>query len=646
MELKTCQAVRVATHRALEARERLLQEYPAWSSWRQQAHALKAKVMARLPDYLDLLAKRVQEWGGQVLWAKDAAEARAHILAVAKRHGAKKVVKSKSMTTEEIKLNPALQDAGLTVTETDLGEFLIQLAGQPPSHLTAPALHLDRYQIGSLLKEHLGLSCPPDPRALTSAASQYLRPCYAQADLGITGINFAAAEDGILIMIENEGNLRQSACRPPVHLALMGLEKLLPTLPDVEVCLRLLPASATGQRLTALVHFLKGIKSGPRGDQVFYLVILDNGRRRLAAHPDLQEGLFCLRCGACLNICPIFQLGSAHLYQRVYPGAIGILLANYLAPLGDISDLCTQCGACGDICPVAIDLPEKILPVRRQSSLFRRVRALSRLAGGILARPARYRLLDATLRRWSARLAASCPAAFVDFALSPESFHQQMRHFGRPLNGTIDPVHTPDHESGGGRGVIRRSGDNKAGKGLPKELPFSSTNLVPSLELLRERLQTVNGVLLQAADSSELACLLAQGTTSPLWLEDHPWLRAAAPIMTAQGVGVCFPESEWAPEADTVVTIALGAVPELGAVLAPDGGSPNSWLPFQARRHIVIVPHDQAGLTLSQALKRTAEAETPLITWLTGPTRTADIEKALLLGAQGPAEMKVVIYSP
>ena len=211
------------------------------------------------------------------------------------------------------------------------------MAGHPPAHLTAPALHLDRRQIAAIFQEHLGKACPADPVALTRMATDYLQPHFWQADMGITGVNFAAA-DGTLVFLENESNLRLTATLPPVQVAIMGVEKVIPALTDVEVFLRLLPASATGQRLTALVHFLRGRKFQPRGTQAFYLILLDNGRRRLAQDPEFREALYCLRCGACLNICPVFQLRAAHLYRRVYPGAIGILLAPHLKPAGDLSD--------------------------------------------------------------------------------------------------------------------------------------------------------------------------------------------------------------------------------------------------------------------------------------------------------------------
>ena len=363
-------AVRAAAHRALAARDLLLAGYPLWETWRHQARASKTEAVARLDELLDALERAVTAWGGRVLRARDAAQARQLILDVAREHGVKTVVKAKSMTTEEIGLNPALVAAGLQVMETDLGEFIVQLAGHPPAHLTAPALHLNRHQIADLFAAHLGLRSPAEPEALARLATAYIKPHFFEAQMGITGVNFATPE-GTLVLLENESNLRFTATLPKVHLAVMGLEKIIPHLSDVEPMLRLLPASATGQRLTALVHFIQGLKVQPRGNQIFYLVILDNGRRRLAADPELAEALYCLRCGACLNVCPIFQVGAAHLYGRVYPGAIGILLAPYLAPVGDICDLCTQCGACQEICPVGIRLADNIRGLRRHSRRFR-----------------------------------------------------------------------------------------------------------------------------------------------------------------------------------------------------------------------------------------------------------------------------------
>jgi L-lactate dehydrogenase complex protein LldF len=643
------QAVRAATHRALAAREKIVRDYPRWEEWRKAARALKAAAMGRLDELLARLAREVEAWGGEVLWAADADQACRLILEVARRHRVQAVVKAKSMTTEEIGLNQALGAAGIPVTETDLGEFIIQLAGHRPSHLTAPALHLNRHQIARIFAAHWHCDCPPDPEALSRLASRHLQSHYARADMGITGVNFAAAAEGALVFLENESNLRQTASIPPVHLAVMGLEKVVADLGDLEVFLRLLPASATGQRLTALVHFLRGLKSEPRGRQAFYLVILDNGRRRLARDPELAEALYCLRCGACLNICPVFQMGGAHLYQRVYPGAIGILLAPFLAPVGDIADLCSQCGACQDICPAAIRLPEKILYLRRQSHHYRWLRTLSGLAGHVLSRPRLYRPAEAGLRLLPKLMPSPLGPELLG-SLAPASFHRLAGGRGKRRGdakadmtdpSSIPPFPGPPSTCSGTSPELRAATGEADGAGVSPELP-SSLQSSATRTLFKIRLQEASSTLHLVRGPTALARLLAARAGEPLWLEDHPWLRRAAAHLSEFGLTPHFGNDPAAPPADTAVTVALGAIPETGSVLV--GPASSAWPALQARKHIVLVPAAQAGLSLAEALALTRSQPPGLVTWLTGPTRTADIEKILVLGAQGPGEMEVVIY--
>jgi L-lactate dehydrogenase complex protein LldF len=618
------QTVRAAAHRALAARERIVQEYPAWEAWRRQARASKALAIDRLDELIAELKEKIERWGGTVLFAQDAAEVRELILNIARRHGVHKVVKSKSMTTEEISLNPYLIEAGLEVAETDLGEFIIQLAGHPPAHLTAPALHLNCRQIAELFAEHLGLTCPPDPLVLCQTASQYLKARFGEAQMGITGVNFAAASEGTLVFLENENNLRQSLAMPSVHVAVMGLEKVIPTLTDLEAFLRLLPASATGQRLTALVHFLNGLKPRPDGGlQSFYLLILDNGRRRLAAQAEIKEALYCLRCGACLNICPVFQAGGAHLYGRVYPGAIGILLARHLAPLGDISDLCTQCGACREICPVAIDLPEKILAVRQHSSHFRKMQTLSRGAGLIMTHPHLYRRLASGLRLAAKTFPSLSAEKILGIQVSPESFYQRQCK----MQGKVTKL--------------------PAWPSSPRK-PYGEQPppaVMPVHSMPANRFQEAGATLQHIRGPEALARFLAESCQGSLWLEDHPLARSVAQELAKQGLEAHLAQDSWPPEVDTAVTVGLGAIPELGTVLMGPKGWPAAWLPFRARRQVVLVPPEQAELTFAAALEFTSEQGPGLVTWLTGPTRTTDIEKVLVLGAQGPAALDVVIYS-
>jgi L-lactate dehydrogenase complex protein LldF len=632
-------AVRAATHRALAARDLLLSDYPHWETWRRQARAIKTEAVAHLEVLLAELERAVTAWGGRVLWARDGAEARGLILAIAHEHGIKLVVKSKSMTTEEIRLNGALAAAGLTVMETDLGEFIVQLAGHPPAHLTAPALHLNRHQIAAIFATHLGLESPAEPEALTRQATTYLNPYFFEAHMGITGVNFAAA-DGTLVLLENESNLRFTATLPKVHVALMGLEKIIPKLMDVEVLLRLLPASATGQRLTALVHFIRGLKVRPQGNQAFYLVILDNGRRRLAAEPELAEALYCLRCGACLNTCPIFQVGAAHLYGRVYPGAIGILLAPYLAPVGDICDLCTQCGACQEICPVGIRLRDKIRLLRSQSRRFRRLRGLSSVAGAVFGHPRWYRGLEPVWR------------GLADFAsrqgwgrgmplLARFSFFRQQQGGSRkeeqrkPSLSTLPARWPPEVEGGSG---LKKAYDDPLSAIKGQEHKSAST-----IALLEQRLGEAGSSLTQVEGPVALAQRLAKAK-APLWLEDHPWLRQVAEVLKQLGVAHHIVQDEWAPEVGTVVSVALGAIPETGSVLVDSGGGPAAVLGFRAQEHIILIPPDRADLSLRQALEYVRGREPGMISWLTGPSRTADIEKVLVLGAQGPASLEMILY--
>lgn len=607
--------VRQATHRALEARERLVAGYPQWESWRRQARELKAQVLAEWEENLARLRDAVTAWGGKVLWAEDAPQARAQILALARRHGVREVVKSKSMTTEELGLTPALTAAGLTVTETDLGEFIVQLAGHPPAHLTAPALHLDRLEIARLFARHLGYALPAEPPELCAAAARHLAPRFEAAQMGITGVN-AATPDGSLVFLENEGNLRRTACTPPVHVAVMGLEKLLPGLTDLEVLLRLLPASATGQRLTALVHLLKGLKDGPYGTQTFYLVLVDNGRRAVGRHPELRQALFCLRCGACLNICPVFQAGGAHVYGRVYPGAIGILLAPFVPPPGDLPDLCTQCGACGDICPAAIPLPELILSLRCTSHRFLAPRLWAGAASHLLCHPALYRQGE-RLWREGAHLLPS-PALPPPAAMSFQALWQKGRVHALPGKPPVPPP-----------------------PGLREATPPLAAPPSPPA-----RFAEAGAGYLELIGPNALAAFLREHSRGPLWLENHPWLVPVAQRLQALGLPARLAAETWAPEADTVVSVGLAAVPETGSVLVAPPSGPARWLPFRACRQVVVVPREQSRLTLAQSLALAAARPEPWVSWLTGPTRTADIEKILVLGAQGPAALDVVAYDP
>ncbi|MCM3869300.1 MAG: LutB/LldF family L-lactate oxidation iron-sulfur protein [Pyrinomonadaceae bacterium] len=342
-----------------------------WEDLRTQARAIKDDVLLHLDRYLEEFVSNAEQRGAKVHWARDASEANQIVCDLARQQGVRNVVKSKSMVTEEIHLNDALQASGMEVIETDLGEYIIQLAGEAPSHIIVPAIHKTKGQIAELFTAKLGIEPTDDVDKLTSVARNVLRQRFANADLGISGVNFAVAETGTILILENEGNVRLTTSLPKVHIALMGIEKILPRFVDLDVFLKLLPRSGTGQQLTTYQSLITGTKRRPEdeGPEQLHIVLLDNGRSRMLAHPTTRQALACIRCGACLNACPVYQQIGGHAYGSVYPGPIGAVITPQLIGLGKASQLpyaSSLCGACREVCPVKIDIPELLLHLRAE----------------------------------------------------------------------------------------------------------------------------------------------------------------------------------------------------------------------------------------------------------------------------------------
>ena len=340
-----------------------------WEELRERARTIKRHTLDNLDYYLELLHDRVTKNGGQVHFAGDDVEANAIIADLARSRGVKMVTKSKSMVSEEMGLNHALENIGVEAVETDLGEYIIQLAEETPSHLVAPAMHKTRQDVSRLFSEKIDRHNLEEIEEMAQAARETLRDKLLQADMGISGANFLVAETGTLVIVTNEGNGRFCTSAPRIHVALTGMEKVIPSLDDLAIFLRLLPRAATGQRITSYVSLV----SGPRrsededGPEEFHLVIVDNGRSRLLGDPELRESLHCIRCGACLNICPVYRKVGGHAYGWVYPGPIGAVVSPMLVGLKGAKDLpyaSSLCGACREVCPVKINIPHMLLRLR------------------------------------------------------------------------------------------------------------------------------------------------------------------------------------------------------------------------------------------------------------------------------------------
>ncbi len=341
-------------------------ELPDWAELRAAGAAIKDDVLANLDRYLVQLEQQVAARGATVHWARDADEANAIVTDLVRATGAREVVKVKSMATQEIALNEALEAAGITATETDLAELIVQLGHDAPSHILVPAIHRNRSEIREIfLREMAGVdpALSDEPRALAEAARRYLRAKFLRADVAISGANFAVAETGTLAVVESEGNGRMCLTLPRTLITVMGIEKLLPTWTDLEVFLQLLPRSSTGERMNPYTSMWTGATEG----QDFHLVLLDNGRTATLADPRGRSALRCIRCSACLNVCPVYERTGGHAYGSVYPGPIGAVLSPQLTGVHDNPTLpfaSSLCGACFDACPVAIDIPSMLVHLR------------------------------------------------------------------------------------------------------------------------------------------------------------------------------------------------------------------------------------------------------------------------------------------
>ena len=364
-------AVQQATNRFLAGRAARVAELPQWEELRQIGSDIRLHTIENMDVYLLQMEERVKAAGGHVHWAQSAEDANRIVLQIAKEHNVKMAVKSKSMATEEIGLNHALEQAGIQAIETDLGEYIIQLAGTGPSHIIVPAVHLKKEEIAALFSEKLDIHAPTDPLELARIAREILREKFINADMGISGGNFLIAETGTLVMVTNEGNGRMCSTMPDLHVAVVGIDKVIPDWESLTVFLKLLARSATGQKLSTYTQFITGPRreEGEFGPKEFHLVLLDNGRSNVLKDPVGREVFKCIRCGACANVCPVYKNVGGFAYGWFISGPIGAILTPQMLGTRAARELpyaSTLCGACADVCPVKIPIPTILRHLRRR----------------------------------------------------------------------------------------------------------------------------------------------------------------------------------------------------------------------------------------------------------------------------------------
>ncbi len=427
-------------------------EVPDWEQLRQAGRAIKAATMARLDEHLIALEERVTARGGTVHWARDANEANEIVTRLVQATGTDEVVKVKSMATQEIGLNEALEAAGIAAHETDLAELIVQLGDDKPSHILVPAIHKNRAEIREIFLRTMpgvdpGLT--DEPRRLAMAARAHLRERFLRAHVAISGANFAVAETGTLSVVESEGNGRMCLTLPQTLITVMGIEKLVPTWRDLEVFLQLLPRSSTGERMNPYTSLWTGVTPGD-GPQEFHLVLVDNGRTAVLADEVGREALHCIRCSACLNVCPVYERAGGHAYGSVYPGPIGAVLSPQLTGVEDNASLpyaSSLCGACYDACPVAIDIPSILVHLRAEhveaQTRTTPEAAAFRALSAAMSNPRLWRLAQraAGLGRFLARGEPTLPAALPP----PASKWTRTRDLPAPPRETFTQAWAREH---------------------------------------------------------------------------------------------------------------------------------------------------------------------------------------------------------
>lgn len=611
---------------------------PDWRERRQKAHAVRADVIAHLDEYLEQFISNARENNVTVHRAKDANESIKIILEIvqaATDDGSRRtpilIAKSKSMVSEEINLNHALEAEGIRVVETDLGEYIVQLRNERPAHIITPAVHLRRSDVGQLFHEKLGIPYTEDIPSLTNTARKVLREIFLTADVGISGVNFGIAETGGICLVTNEGNGRMVTTLPRTHIALMGMERLLPSLDDLALMLSLLPRSATGQKLSVYTQLLHS----PLNGQHRHILLLDNGRTQLRNSP-LQESLYCIRCGACLNACPVFRELGGHAYGSVYPGPIGSVISAGLfgsefVPLAQASSLC---GACKDACPVDIDLPKLLTRVRAgqapNTQTAERISPSSKFFMQIYSRVAR----DPRLFTISQRL-----AAVGSYLISPFSsmfrlpastgwgYSKDFPRFAvKPFRARWKALKQIEIETSR---QVNRYTSTQANK-------EASEQQIDVIAQFTTELSALGGFVLATNNPTrDIIEFLKSRGINHIHLEPNTLDES---ILHQAGIST---SSTPDPAMHVGVTKAICGLADTGSILIVDGEGGSLHASLLPEVHIATLKKSAVLPSLENAMGLVRESKAAV--FITGPSRTADIEMTLTIGVHGPSELHVFL---
>jgi len=682
------EALHVATSRFGDMRKQAFESTAAPLALRASAREVRRRTFEDLDHHLETLFSSLGRLGVQVHSAADASEAVKAVLSIARRHSVKTVVKSKSMATEEIHLNAALEAAGITPFETDLGEWILQLAGEVPSHLVAPALHKTREQVAKLFAEKVDPKIGDDPRELTAAARKKLRAEFLRAGMGISGVNFAIAETGTLSLVTNEGNGRLVTTLPKVHVAIMGIEKVVPTIQEALTLLAVLPRSATGQKLSSYFTMLTGPRKPQEADgpEEMHLIVLDNGRSRHLGGP-FHEAFYCIRCGACQNACPVFQTVGGHAYDSVYGGPIGAILSPMLRGLetsGELSAASSLCGACQEACPVFVDIPRMLIEMREARITRHTVgigeRAAFRLAGWAMRTPLAWKMGQKILPRLLGPILKSGKTAWIpgpagawlkgrDLPPPPvKSFTARWRDRQNNLKknaGHTETGRTKMPPLQNGVETIERARRSLAiSKGIshapaaPPPGPLPEVEISDPVERFYKEFELAGGHshrhTSMEATKETIRDLANRFSGRPIAVSANLPL-AAADWLKESGHDVLSLSRPGEDCRDSLSQCGLGitdcdwAIAETGTVILTSSPNRPRLYSLLPELHLVLIPEERmiphlsgAGPNIHRALT-SSDASPSCVNLITGPSRSADIGLTLVTGVHGPCEIHAIL---